>query len=251
MQFYRGYYFDDESGLYYLKSRYYNPEWGRFISADAFADTGQGVIATNMYAYCENNAVNRVDYNGNSWEEIKTSFRNLYNGAKSFCERVFGFGNCISFSSSVVSSVKNYGIVTVVEGTKIQGNVPYGNLNKPINFFTKTSFNNSSISFGAGYRLIFSKRASFSSDIGFGINGVELSTSFQFGSVSKDISLSLNMREWSLNLEIADAIAWDTVSGVHYTSYSIDLLPLALSYATKGSSLGFEFFSNSDLIPSF
>lgn len=204
-----------------------------------------------MYAYCENNAVNRVDYNGNSWEEIKTSLRNLYNDAKAFCGRVFGFGNCISFSSSVVSSVKNYGVLTVVEGTKSQGSVPYGNLNKPINFFTKTSFNNNSMSIGAGYRLNFSEKASFSSDIGFGTNGMEISTSFQFGSVSKDISLSLNLREWSLNLEISDAIAWDTVSGVHYTNYSIDLLPLALSYATKGFSLGFEFFSNSNLIPSF
>ena len=58
---YRSYYYDDETGLYYLNSRYYNPEWGRFISADAFADTGQGVIATNMYAYCLNNPVNLVD----------------------------------------------------------------------------------------------------------------------------------------------------------------------------------------------
>ena len=64
---YRSYYYDDETGLYYLNSRYYNPEWGRFISADAFADTGQGVIATNMYAYCGNNPVNRKDPAGQFW----------------------------------------------------------------------------------------------------------------------------------------------------------------------------------------
>ena len=61
---YRGYYYDNETGLYYLRSRYYNPEWGRFISADAFADTGQGLIATNMYAYCLNNPVNYADPTG-------------------------------------------------------------------------------------------------------------------------------------------------------------------------------------------
>ena len=40
---YRGYYYDTESGLYYLNSRYYNPEWGRFISADGYVSTGQGL----------------------------------------------------------------------------------------------------------------------------------------------------------------------------------------------------------------
>ena len=64
---YRGYYYDDESGLYYLNSRYYNPEWGMFISADAFADTQQNVIGTNAYAYCGNNPTCRSDSYGNVW----------------------------------------------------------------------------------------------------------------------------------------------------------------------------------------
>ncbi len=58
---YRGYYYDTETGLYYLQSRYYDPQVGRFISADAFASTGQGVIGFNMYAYCGNNPVMFVD----------------------------------------------------------------------------------------------------------------------------------------------------------------------------------------------
>ena len=36
---YRGYYYDTETKLYYLQSRYYDPEIGRFINADAFAST--------------------------------------------------------------------------------------------------------------------------------------------------------------------------------------------------------------------
>ncbi len=39
---YRGYVYDQETGLYYLQTRYYDPELGRFISADSFASTGQG-----------------------------------------------------------------------------------------------------------------------------------------------------------------------------------------------------------------
>ena len=41
--------------MYYLQSRYYDPEVGRFINADAFAATGQGVLGNNMFAYCGNN----------------------------------------------------------------------------------------------------------------------------------------------------------------------------------------------------
>ena len=52
---YRGYYYDNETGYYYLQSRYYNPEWGRFISADSFAylDT-QNSFSLNAYIYCWN-----------------------------------------------------------------------------------------------------------------------------------------------------------------------------------------------------
>lgn len=62
---YRGYVYDWETGLYYLQSRYYDPEIGRFINADAFAATGQGLIGNNMFAYCGNNPVNMADTTGN------------------------------------------------------------------------------------------------------------------------------------------------------------------------------------------
>ena len=61
---YRGYVYDNETKLYYLQSRYYDPEIGRFINADAFASTGQGILGNNMFAYCNNNPVNYKDPNG-------------------------------------------------------------------------------------------------------------------------------------------------------------------------------------------
>ena len=54
---YRGYVYDEETGLYYLQSRYYAPQMGRFINADALIATGQGLLGNNMYAYCNNNPV--------------------------------------------------------------------------------------------------------------------------------------------------------------------------------------------------
>ena len=53
-----------ETGLYYLESRYYNPEIGRFINADRYVSTGTGLLGFNMFAYCDNNPVNCVDPSG-------------------------------------------------------------------------------------------------------------------------------------------------------------------------------------------
>ena len=62
---YRGYVYDNESGLYYLQSRYYDPQTGRFLNADVYFDTETGtVLSTNMYAYCENSPVVGVDPTG-------------------------------------------------------------------------------------------------------------------------------------------------------------------------------------------
>ena len=64
---YRGYYYDRETGLYYLNARYYNPEWRRFISPDdtAYLDP-ESVNGLNLYAYCNNDPVNYVDPSGHS-----------------------------------------------------------------------------------------------------------------------------------------------------------------------------------------
>ena len=61
---YRGYYYDAELEMYYLKSRYYDPEICRFINADSYHSTGQGIIGSNMFAYCLNNPVNYYDSDG-------------------------------------------------------------------------------------------------------------------------------------------------------------------------------------------
>ena len=61
---YRGYYYDTETGFYFLQSRYYDPETGRFINADGLVDTGTGLLGNNMFSYCNNNPVNMCDKNG-------------------------------------------------------------------------------------------------------------------------------------------------------------------------------------------
>ena len=60
---YRGYVYDTETGLYYVSSRYYDPEIGRWINADDTAYLGADgtPLSYNLFAYCVNNPVNRTD----------------------------------------------------------------------------------------------------------------------------------------------------------------------------------------------
>lgn len=62
---YRGYYYDAETGFYYLQSRYYDFANCRFINADAYVTTNVGsILNSNMFAYCENNPIMLVDQDG-------------------------------------------------------------------------------------------------------------------------------------------------------------------------------------------
>ena len=61
---YRGYYYDIETKYYYLQTRYYNPEWGRFLNADGYINANGDILGYNMFAYCSNDPVNKIDPSG-------------------------------------------------------------------------------------------------------------------------------------------------------------------------------------------
>ena len=72
---YRGYYYDKDLGLYYLISRYYDANIGRFISADHFISVPDGSLhGYNLYSYAFNNPINAVDNAGN-WPQLITSIK--------------------------------------------------------------------------------------------------------------------------------------------------------------------------------
>ena len=78
---YRGYYFDSDSGLYYLKSRYYDPNLQRFINSDGQLTTGD-FIGANLFAYCNNSPILYIDSFGNAPQLA---------GVRSFFEEIFNF----------------------------------------------------------------------------------------------------------------------------------------------------------------
>ena len=63
---YRGYYYDNETGLYYVSSRYYDPEVSRFINADSQLNQKDGMLGYNMFAYCNDNPIMYSDPTGHS-----------------------------------------------------------------------------------------------------------------------------------------------------------------------------------------
>ena len=69
---YRGYYYDTETRLYYLKSRYYDPAVKRFLNVDGLVSTSVEDAAKNMYAYCLNNPVIYADPDGKMTVEALT-----------------------------------------------------------------------------------------------------------------------------------------------------------------------------------
>lgn len=77
---YRGYVYDNDTGLYYLQSRYYDPEVGRFINCDDVNYIGvtESELSYNPFAYCENDPVNDSDPNGTlSWKKIRDVITSL------------------------------------------------------------------------------------------------------------------------------------------------------------------------------
>ena len=120
---FKGYYYDEETGMYYLKSRYYQPEICRFISADSYASTGQGILGHNVYCYCGNNPVNAMDPDGKLFKNIKNAMKALtnkvksaYSMAKRFVKNTFGayastkstFSSPSSKQKTVTGKIKSF-----------------------------------------------------------------------------------------------------------------------------------------------
>ncbi len=121
---YRGYYYDIETGLYYLNSRYYDPEIGRFINADdiSYLDP-ESINGLNLYAYCVNNPTNLSDETGCAWWDWLISGLQIVVGAVLVATGVgAGFGamliagGTIGLISNAVGSAIGGGIGSVVNG---------------------------------------------------------------------------------------------------------------------------------------
>ncbi len=107
---YRGYYYDTETGLYYLNSRYYDPRIGRFINADSIAYLApESINGLNLYAYCGNNPIVYADPYGYSpewWQWLINSATTALGIVLCFVPggQVFGAGLIVSGVSGLIAN---------------------------------------------------------------------------------------------------------------------------------------------------
>ncbi len=107
---YRGYYFDEETGWYYLQSRYYNPETGRFLNADdaILLLFFSSPIGQNLYIYCTNNSINLKDVSGDIPQWIITGVIHLALSATGTWSYYNQAKNAISLAAQTYLTIKGY-----------------------------------------------------------------------------------------------------------------------------------------------
>lgn len=113
---YRSYYYDNETGWYYLNSRYYDPFIRRFITPDdvSYLGTSESVDSYNLYSYCENNPVNNIDCGGHK-KEAMTSRGTLTIGIIGLVVNLIKYGKNIFriFKLSNASAIEGVLLTTI------------------------------------------------------------------------------------------------------------------------------------------
>ena len=136
---YRGYYYDSETGLYYVNSRYYDPAVKRFLNSDddLLSATSTHTLANkNYFAYCDNDPITRIDSNGDLWELIVGAavIGGLTSGAVSAVSQYMTTGNIdwkvvgVNAASGVLSgavAATSIGLVGSIGVNAILGGATY------------------------------------------------------------------------------------------------------------------------------
>ena len=117
---YRGYYYDSETGFYYLQSRYYDPENHRFINADTYASTDSGdAISCNVFAYCNNNPVVFLDSTGMYSISAVTTLLSTDNDIATYTTTITSDSRYELLGFISLGSIENYKFTYVVSNTGV------------------------------------------------------------------------------------------------------------------------------------
>ncbi|MBC8533605.1 RHS repeat-associated core domain-containing protein [Yeguia hominis] len=136
---YRGYYYDSETEMYYLNSRYYDPEVGRFLNADGLLGANESSSGYNLFSYCGNNPANRSDSNGKFAAAI---------GAAA----MFGLG---IIAAAAVSGLASVGIISRSTATKAQRTIKKAITNSINQTRIKAAFWSSAITMAASAAVVY------------------------------------------------------------------------------------------------
>ena len=119
---YRSYFYDSDTEMYFLKSRYYNPELCRFINADGIVNANQDILGNNLYAYCSNNPVKFCDPSGQSIALLMTA---IIPACIIACVAIIGI---IGIASAMDNTAISVGIGNVIDNISSNASVAVDNI---------------------------------------------------------------------------------------------------------------------------
>ena len=233
---YRGYYYDGETGFYYLQSRYYDTEVCRFVNADGFVTTGQDITGYNMYAYCGNNPTNRLDLHGNFWGKVSNFFKKVWKSVKKWAKETFGAGctTTVTISKVVTPIIPEPLPITAETGTETTQTISeYGDSSKPISVYANGDLQNPGTGSSAGISINI---CDFSLNLNVGFENIGISGSVANGNTTDSFGVKLDLSKLKIGFEGSEAIQWDNTTRTTYTNVSVSgwSLLAAYYYVTTG-----------------
>ncbi len=238
---YRGYCYDSDTGLYYLQSRYYDPVTHRFINADGSISTGTCVLGHNMFTYCDNNPVNRLDSNGQFWEQLNTWFNNTVNKVKQWVSKAYRkisswasslFGASAS-TTSTISKSESYIIpdpspITFKTGNKVtRTTYSTGDSSKPVSVYAVGSLDDQVFSSSVGLKLNYPNLTAK-----FNLAGDNIGI---YGSVSKNnvtdsFGLRVNITQLKIGINSSSSVTRNNDTFTDYWDFDVSGLMIAYAY---------------------
>ena len=203
---YRSYFYDAETGLYYLQNRYYDPIVKRMLNADAVGATQGKLGSENMFSYSGNNPVNNVDATGNLFgklknlakkiksaaKKVKTKISKAYSKVKSFVKKTFSIST--SRSSTRYQTKINYIAFTWKRGSTLtyqKRSSSKARIN--INYDVGSSWRESSASINYSH-----SKGTFS--VTHGIGSIEFSSSRDQNDKEKTIAFDYSLPQFSIGI---------------------------------------------------
>lgn len=183
-----------------------------------------------MFAYCDNNPVNRIDTTGMFWKEIGNFFKGIGKAIANFAKATFGAGSSTSatITKTEVEYLPDPLPITAKTGTKTTQTVSkHGNSSKPVSVYAKCVAEHPIKSSSAGIKINIS---SFTLDISLGLDNIGISGSLSNGNTTDKFGLKANLLELKVGFEGSSAIKWDNTTETTYTNISFSGWSIATAY---------------------
>ena len=197
---YRGYYYDKDLGLYYLMSRYYDANICRFINADTFVSTGQGMLGNNMFIYCGNNPIAYIDHTGMFGLAIMDNSYEKWNKIATFLGDAFG----AEYSEIITTNDKktvfpNWSPVNVETGYETIISISkLGDSSKPISVYAKKDLNETILNSAVGINININ---AFVLNFNLSLSDIGVYGSIVNGDVTQTVGVNINPAKLRIGVE--------------------------------------------------